>query len=113
MLTPDLTRAPTMVTIVLLRQLPIAAVVQNLLLGLSTAQHRAFLVGTILGYLPNTLAVTLIGSGLGKSSLAAALTQISLAIGLLGTVALLVAHVRRQRRAGGASGQDTGSRSAP
>jgi uncharacterized membrane protein YdjX (TVP38/TMEM64 family) len=88
---------PTVASIVLLRQMPLAALIPNLLLGLTNVRHRVFLLGTFLGYLPNTLAAALVGSSLGKKTLAASMTQIGSAMAVLAVTALLVGWWRKRR----------------
>jgi uncharacterized membrane protein YdjX (TVP38/TMEM64 family) len=68
------------------RQLMLPGVLINVLLGVTPVSHRAFWFGTLLGYLPLNVAFTLVGSGLGKGSLAQSLTQL---LGALGAVHLL------------------------
>jgi len=57
---------PAMPMVILIRQLPISGLVTNLILGLSPIRHRDFLVGTVIGLLPEAIPFTLIASGLVK-----------------------------------------------
>ncbi len=90
-----LLKHPSMFSVFLVRQLPIAGVVPNLVLGITPVKHRVFLVGSFLGYLPSAAWVALIGSGIGKVSLAHAMGQITVAMLGLGTVSVLAWYVRR------------------
>jgi uncharacterized membrane protein YdjX (TVP38/TMEM64 family) len=77
---------PSVLRIFWARQLMLPGVLINVLLGVTPVSHRAFWFGTLLGYLPLNVAFTLVGSGLGKGSLAQSLTQL---LGALGAVHLL------------------------
>ncbi len=77
---------PSVLRIFWARQLMLPGVLINVLLGVTAVSHRAFWFGTLLGYLPLNVAFTLVGSGLGKGSLAQSLAQL---LGALGAVHLL------------------------
>jgi uncharacterized membrane protein YdjX (TVP38/TMEM64 family) len=77
---------PSVLRIFWARQLMLPGVLINALLGVTPVSHRAFWFGTLLGYLPLNIAFTLVGSGLGKGSLAHSLAQL---LGALGAVHLL------------------------
>jgi uncharacterized membrane protein YdjX (TVP38/TMEM64 family) len=94
----EMVQHPTVASIVLLRQMPLAALIPNLLLGLTNVRHRVFLLGTFLGYLPNTLAAALVGSSLGKKTLAASMTQIAGAMAVLAATAAVLGWWRRKSR---------------
>ncbi len=55
--------------VILIRQLPIHGSLINLALGLSHVKHRHFLIGTLIGSLPEAIPATLAGAGLVKSSI--------------------------------------------
>jgi uncharacterized membrane protein YdjX (TVP38/TMEM64 family) len=92
----ELLKNPSIFSVFLVRQLPIAGIVPNLVLGLTSVRHRVFLIGSFLGFLPSCAMVVLIGSGLGKQTLARSLGQITLAMLVLGTVSTLVWHLKRK-----------------
>jgi uncharacterized membrane protein YdjX (TVP38/TMEM64 family) len=92
----ELLRRPSTFTVFLARQLPIAGIIPNLILGVTPVRHRAFLLGSFLGYLPSSAMVALIGSGLGKQSLGQALWQVTMAMLGLGAFSAIVWHVRRK-----------------
>lgn len=92
----DLLRHPSLFSVFLVRQLPIAGIVPNLILGLTPVRHRVFLVGSFLGYLPSVVWVSLIGSGIGKATLAHALGQVTLAMLGLGAVSMVAWYVRKK-----------------
>lgn len=92
----NLLRNPSTFTVFLTRQLPIAGIVPNLILGVTTVRHRVFLLGSFLGYLPSNAMVAMIGSGLGKHSLARSMGQITIAMLGLGLASLVVWHLRRK-----------------
>lgn len=86
----ELLAAPSVASVAWLRQLPLPGLMLNLMLGVTTARHRVFLIGTLLGYLPLNIAFALVGSGLGKADLVKSLSQFLGAIGVVNLVALLV-----------------------
>jgi uncharacterized membrane protein YdjX (TVP38/TMEM64 family) len=96
----DLLKKPSTFTIFLVRQLPIAGVVPNLILGLTPVKHRYFLLGSFLGYLPSSALVSAIGSSLGKSfsreTLAHSIGQITLAMLALGGISCLVWALKKK-----------------
>jgi uncharacterized membrane protein YdjX (TVP38/TMEM64 family) len=92
----DLLQHPSMFSVFLVRQIPIAGIVPNLIFALTPVRHRVFLVGSFLGYLPSAAWVALIGSGIGKQSLALSMGHISLAMLGLGGVSTLAWYIRRR-----------------
>ena len=91
-----LLKHPSLFSVFLVRQLPIAGVVPNLVLGVTHVRHRIFLLGSFLGYLPSAAWVALIGSGIGKQSLAHAMSQITLAMLGLGGASTLAWYLKRR-----------------
>lgn len=73
-----------------IRQLMLPGVVLNVLLGVSAVRQHTFLVGTLAGYLPLTAVFSLVGSGLGKESLARSMVQVMMGIGLLNLAGWIV-----------------------
>lgn len=69
----------TVLAVFVLRQLPIASVVISLALGVRHAPVGVFLLGTFLGFLPEGIPLSLLGSGMGKSSLTVSLLQVAAA----------------------------------
>lgn len=51
-------------SVLLIRQLPLPSFHVNLLLALAPLRHRHFLIGSLLGFLPEGVPATLIGAGL-------------------------------------------------
>jgi uncharacterized membrane protein YdjX (TVP38/TMEM64 family) len=51
-------------TVLLIRQLPMSGFYNNLLLGLTAVSHRDFLWGSFLGFLPMGVTASLLGAGL-------------------------------------------------
>ncbi len=95
-----LLKKPSTFTIFLVRQLPIAGIVPNLILGLTPVKHRYFLLGSFLGYLPSSALVAAIGSGLGKgfsrATLAHSISQITLAMLALGLISWVVWRLKKK-----------------
>ncbi len=74
---------PTFVTVFLTRQLPVGGVIISLMLGCSKVGHINYIIGSILGFIPEAIPATLIGSGAAKSSTLTAFTQIITAAALV------------------------------
>lgn len=91
--------APTLGRVIWVRQLMVPGVVLNFLFGISAARHRVFIAGTLIGYLPLNIALTLVGSGLGKAKLIHSLPQILAALAVAYGVAWLVLRLVRQHLA--------------
>lgn len=66
--------------VVLAKQLPIPGFFVNLAFGLVTVRHRDFLIGTVIGQLPQAIPCTLIGAGVLKASFAKSFGFIALAV---------------------------------
>ncbi len=66
--------------VILARQLPVPGMLVNLALGLLAIRYRDFLVGTILGQLPEAIPCTLFGAGAGKASVGKSAAFIGLAV---------------------------------
>jgi len=58
----ELSRRRGIITVLLIRQLPITGFYINLLLGLLPLSHADFLLGTIIGILPEAVPATLVGA---------------------------------------------------
>jgi len=99
----DLLKHPSLFIVFLSRQLPIAGIVPNLAFALTPVRHGVFLMGSFLGYLPSTLLVAMIGSGIGKvggPSPLHSMAQITAAMLGLGALSTLLWHVRRKLHGG-------------
>jgi uncharacterized membrane protein YdjX (TVP38/TMEM64 family) len=59
----DLVREEGVAGVVLARQLPVPGLVVNLACGLLPLRHRQFLIGTVIGQLPEAIPFTLFGAG--------------------------------------------------
>lgn len=92
----DLLKHPSMFSVFLVRQIPIAGIIPNLILGMTHMRHRVFLIGSFLGYLPSVAMAALIGSGLGKHTLVHSIGQITLAMVALTGLTLLAWYLRRR-----------------
>jgi len=77
---------PTLARVFWARQLMVPGILLNVLLGVGRCGHRVFLTGTLAGHLPLNVVFSLVGSGLGKDSLAHTLAQL---LGALAAVHLL------------------------
>ena len=81
---------PSWLKVFWVRQMMLPGLVLNVLLGVTEVAHSTFLMGTLTGYLPLNIAFTLVGSGLGKGSLAQSLTQLLGALAVVNVVGWLV-----------------------
>jgi uncharacterized membrane protein YdjX (TVP38/TMEM64 family) len=70
-----------MTGVILMRQLPVPGLLINLSCGFLTISRRDFVIGTVLGQLPEAIPCTLIGAGLLQASFQRSLSLISLGVG--------------------------------
>ncbi len=84
--------------VILIRQLPVNGIFINLLLGLLPIRQVDYLLGTAIGILPEAIPCTLIGSGMGQSSLGKGLSYITGAMALLIVFWLFCGLLVRARR---------------
>lgn len=75
-----LVHRPSVLSVFLIRQIPVGGFFINLFLGVTSITSTTFLIGSFLGFLPEAVVVTLIGSGLGKHSTAQGVIQIGIAV---------------------------------
>lgn len=94
-------KKPSVLRVFWVRQLMVPGLVLNVLLGMTPVQHTRFLLGTLLGYLPLNVAFSLVGSGLGKGSLATTLTQLLAAMAVINIAAWLVYRVMKKQKTNG------------
>ena len=87
---------PSIAGIFIARQLPVPAIVLNVLIGMLPVGHGTFLAGTLLGYVPSTAIVTLAGSSLGKESLERAMLQVSFAMLGLAVLSFFLVWISRR-----------------
>ena len=90
---------PSWLKVFWVRQMMLPGLVLNVLLGVTSVTHSTFLLGTSIGYLPLNIAFTLVGSGLGKGSLAQSLPQLLGAIAVVNALGWLVWKLVRARQA--------------
>ncbi len=86
-------------TIILMRLLPINGVVINFLLGLSPVTHLDFLVGTLVGTLPEALPMTLLGSSAAHLSRAESAAWVAGALAVVIVIWLVFSWLIRRSRA--------------
>lgn len=60
---------PNVMSVFVVRQLPVSGIFINATLALSTVRSRAFLIGSFLGFLPQGVVAALIGSGVSSEFL--------------------------------------------
>ncbi|HEB95339.1 MAG TPA: DedA family protein [Sedimenticola thiotaurini] len=83
------------VPVLLIRQLPLSSFFINLLLGLTAVRTRDFLIGSLIGFLPEAVPVALIGAGLVQSDRALMLQYLLLGLVLLLAAGLLLRWLHR------------------
>jgi len=88
---------PTVASVALMRLLPVSNLVMNIGLALSKAGNKAFLFGSLIGFLPQGVVAVVIGDGIGEDSPWTGAVQIATA-GILLLAALLWASNQRKRR---------------
>ncbi|WP_395741617.1 TVP38/TMEM64 family protein [Prosthecobacter sp.] len=93
-----LLKKPSVLRVFWVRQLMVPGLVLNVLLGMTPVKHTRFLLGTLLGYLPLNVAFCLVGSGLGKGSLATTMTQLLGAMAVINIAAWLVYRVMKKQK---------------
>lgn len=69
-----------LLSVLLLRQLPMNGFYNNIFLGLTPVSHRDFLLGSLLGFLPLGLTACLIGAGLIQADFTRAVQYVALAL---------------------------------
>ena len=67
-------------SVFLIRQMPVGGFYLNILLGLTPVRHRDFLIGTLLGILPEAIPATLIGASAKQVSISRILEYIVAAV---------------------------------
>ena len=87
---------PTVASVALLRLLPVSNVIINVGLALSHVGHRAFLLGSLLGFLPQGVVAVIIGNGMAADVPWAGALQIVIATALL--LMILFWSSRKRRR---------------
>ncbi|MEI7430501.1 MAG: VTT domain-containing protein [Betaproteobacteria bacterium] len=87
---------PGILSIALFRFLPISNALVNVALALSNTGLRAFFLGSLLGYLPQGIIASLIGSGLAQDAAWSGTLQIGIAGVLLIALLLWTARIRRK-----------------
>lgn len=90
--------------VILARQLPVPGLLINLACGLFSVRQRDFLLGTVLGQLPEAVPCTLIGAGALQPSFTKSFGTISLGV-IAAVLAWMALRWALRREAGGASGR--------
>ena len=75
---------PTILSVALIRQLPVSNVIMNVGLALGHVGNRAFLAGSLIGFLPQGVVAVILGSGMAHDVLWAGAAQMGAAAALLG-----------------------------
>lgn len=69
-----------LISVLLLRQLPMNGFYNNLFLGLTAVTHRDFLLGSLLGFLPLGVTACLIGAGMIQADLSKSVQYAAVAL---------------------------------
>ncbi|MFA5321601.1 MAG: VTT domain-containing protein [Smithella sp.] len=72
--------------VILARQIPIHGMVMNLILGLSPVKQSDFLIGSAIGFFPEAIPFTLIGTGVKQGSLGKSIAYIVIAVVILASL---------------------------
>jgi uncharacterized membrane protein YdjX (TVP38/TMEM64 family) len=88
---------PTVASVALIRMLPVSNVIINVGLALSGVGLRAFVFGSLLGFLPQGVVAVIIGSGMAADMPWAGAAQIAIAGVLLLGIFLWTLRQRRKR----------------
>ena len=86
---------PTIFSVFLIRLLPVSNGVINIGLALSQVGTSAFLIGSLLGFLPQGVVAALVGSGMGAEVPTAAITPITAGFALVTGILYWVSRKRR------------------
>ena len=70
-------------SVFVLRQMPIPGLAVSVLMGLSPVDQRAFLLGSLVGFLPEGVVAAMLGGGLIEQSLAQSVSQVAAAVAIL------------------------------
>ena len=91
-------------SVLLVRQLPLPSFHINLLLALTPLSHRHFLIGSLIGFLPEGVPATLIGAGLVAQDTGSMFAYV--AVGIVAVVVIVAASgwIRAAMHQGGGSG---------
>lgn len=96
----SLVQQESILGVILARQLPVPGLLVNLTCGLLPIRHRHFLLGTIIGQLPEAIPCTLIGAGALEPSFAKSAGLIGLAVFVAVVVWVGLRFFLRRQRAG-------------
>lgn len=83
----DMLANPTIFHVFMLRQIPAWGVLINLFLGSIGVSHLKFMVGSLLGFLPQGIIFTLVGGGIAERSFLQAFSKVFAAVSLLAIAA--------------------------
>lgn len=89
---------PTTMSVVLVRMFPVSNAIINFGLALSRVGSRAFLLGSLIGFLPQGVVAVVLGSGMATDVPWASAAQIAVAAVLLLATLLWSSRQRRNRR---------------
>ena len=88
---------PTVTSVIAMRLLPVSNVVINIGLALSHVGNRAFLLGSLVGFLPQGVVAVIIGSGMADDVPWAGAAQIGIATAILLVTFFWTARKHRRR----------------
>lgn len=78
-----------------IRQVPISGGIVTAYLSISSVSHAAFLIGSCLGFLPESIAVAAVASGLASDSIVRSAAQIAGAVAAVAVLSVILARYRR------------------
>ena len=88
---------PKIVSVFMVRQLPVSNLILNAGLAMSRVKSPAFIIGSALGFIPQGVAAALIGSGAAKDSVSQGATRLGIAAVVAVSAGFFVWYVRTRK----------------
>lgn len=85
---------PEVLPVAMVRQLPVSNVILNACLSMSRVKDRTFLIGSLIGFIPQGVAAALIGSGSSKGGWSEGITHLAAATTVIAGIPLWTAWMR-------------------
>ncbi len=89
---------PTVTSVLLMRMLPVSNAIINAGLSLSHVSNRVFLLGSLIGFLPQGVVAVMIGSGLDEDIAWSGMAPISITCGIVLVIFFWTSRQRRKQR---------------
>ena len=89
---------PEVLSVTMVRQLPVSNVILNACLGMCQVKERTFLIGSLIGFIPQGVAAALVGSGSSKGGWSDGITHLAAAATVIAGIALWTGWMRSKGR---------------